>query len=62
MQPALIDDMAEPLATSLPVVLWHRAGRGEPWEMLGTYATEREAFAAIDRGGDWVVLPAEREP
>lgn len=43
-------------------VLWHRTGPGSPWSMLGDFATERDAHNAIDRPGDFCVLPAGHEP
>jgi hypothetical protein len=57
---------AAPPVTAAVVVLWYRKRRGQPWESVGTYATERVAWAAIQssarRNGDWTVLPAGREP
>ena len=47
-------------------VLWFRQRRGRPWEMVAHVGSEREAWALIGTGGrrngDWLALPADRQP
>ena len=55
---------------SLAFALWYREprrpGTRREWELLGHFATEREAWGATVRhlrgSGDYLVLPAGREP
>ena len=48
--------------------LWYRKskGRGRAWEAVAAAPTEREAWGAIKssgrRNGDWMVLPADKQP
>jgi hypothetical protein len=53
-------------ATTTGFVLWHRERRGRPWQMIGTFGSEREAWRRVSddgrRGGDYTVLPAGAEP
>jgi hypothetical protein len=47
-------------------VLWHRKGRRFGWEALTVGPTERQCYDAIKasgrKGGDWLVLPAGKQP
>lgn len=46
--------------------LWHRKSRRHAWEAIATRATERECYDAIAKcgrkGGDFLVLAAEKQP
>ncbi len=54
--------LADPGSPTRLFVLWRRTHPKGKWRPVGTYPTESAATAAINTHGDWVTLPAGRDP
>jgi hypothetical protein len=55
---------AAPTVTASPPVwnLWHRAGPRHAWQAIATAPTQAEAAGRMRGSGDFIVLPAGRDP